>query len=187
MAKVSETPIDDATWDRVRIANPDVSCTYAAVLTGLAALGVGDIPDIGDGATELGAKTPASVPGFLDYIPSPLTSPLDRSIEEFARRRGVEVKARSSIRLRVPSKVKAPQAGEVVIAHCERGQESPGVRTWLGLDWQRPSTWLSGGHSVVVAGVLPGGAWRVVDSNHPGVQTWPEPGLRFCETRISLV
>jgi hypothetical protein len=64
------------------------------------------------------------------------------------------------------------------------GQEQPGRYGTWGWHPLRPRTYSTGGHSVLLATVEPGGAWVVLDPNHRGLQRWPRPGLAVTTTRI---
>jgi hypothetical protein len=169
-----------------REPNHGAACTTAAVLTGLRALGAEGLPPLHSAAVELGARVPAGAPGLLDYVgvAGVRRAPLDARIEALAARHGLAVRCRTGPVLPVPASRLRPAPGEVLIAHLAWGQEAPGRRGAWGWHPLRPSTYMVGGHSVVVAAVERDGSWVVVDSNHPEVQRWARPGIALTATRL---
>src|SRR5262249_49144219 len=162
--------------------NQGAACTTAAILAGLGALGARDLPELGAATLALGATTPYGAPALLDYVSLPgRRAPLDRRVEALAAAHPVAV--RSSSRPVLPGWPLRVRPEEVLIANLAAGQESPGVWGTWGWHPLRPSTYSTGGHSVVVAGVE-GGSWLVLDPNHERLQRWPRPGVAITVTRI---
>jgi hypothetical protein len=167
-----------------RVPNQGAACTTAAVLTALAGLGAHDLPPLGAATLALGAAQAYGPPALLDYVALPWRRALlDERIEALATRHGLRARSRSG--LVVPGLPLRPDPGEVIVANLAWGQEAPG--RWGTWGWHplRPSTYSTGGHSVVLAAVEPNGGWLVVDPNHPGVQRWGRPALAVTVTRIS--
>lgn len=165
------------------VENRGPACTTAAVLAGLGALGATSLPDLGP-ATVLLAGQQYAAPALLDYVGWPgRRAPLDLRIEALGRAHGIDAVSRSSIVM--PGFRQQPRAGEVLIVHLAHGQEAPGrygAWGWHPLD---PSTYSTGGHSVILAAV-DGPRWTVLDPNHPRLQSWPRPGIATARTRLGL-
>jgi hypothetical protein len=165
------------------VPNRGGACTTAAVLAGLRVLGAPTVPDLGAATLALGAPERYAAPALMDYVSLPgRPAPLDRRVEELAVQLGIRVRCRTS--LTVPGQPLHPAAGEVLVANLAWGQERPGVYGTFGWNPLQPSTYATGGHSVLLVAVEDG-AWLVLDSNHPGLQRWPRPGLALTATRIS--
>ena len=79
-----------------------------------------------------------------------------------------------------------PREDELLVVNLAWGQEAPGRYGSWGWHPLRPSTYSTGGHSVVLAEVREGGGWTVLDPNHEGLQLWPRPGLAVTVTRLGL-
>ena len=162
------------------VQNQGAACTSASLLIALGLLKVPSLPALGPATVALGAAHEYGAPGLLDYV----SGRLDRRVEALAATRGVAVRSRTGLVL--PGRPLRPRPGEVLIAHLAWGQERPGYRGTWGFRPLVRATWATGGHSVVVAEAGAAG-WRVLDPNHPGVQTWPRPGIAVTRTRLSLV
>lgn len=173
-----------ARLEAARVENVGPSCTSASVLTGLRLLGLGTRPDLEEATLALtGASYVA--PRLLDYVGLPgRRAPLDVRIEAFALRHGLRVGART--RLVAPGWRPRVRDDEILVMNLAWGQEAPGRRGSWGWHPLRPSTYATGGHSVVLAEVLPTGEWVVVDPNHAAAQRWPSGGLPITVTRIRL-
>jgi hypothetical protein len=169
---------------RARVPNQGAACTTASILTALGGLGARSLPDVGTATLALGAHQRYGAPGLLDYVTLPgRRAPLDGRVEALAGRAGLAVASWSG--LVAPGWRPRPAgAAEVLVVNLAWGQEAPGRYGTWGWYPLRPSTYSTGGHSVVLAGVEDGGAWVVVDPNHPGVQHWPRPGLAVTITRV---
>jgi hypothetical protein len=165
------------------VPNRGGACTTAAVLAGLRVLGAPAVPDLGAATLALGAPEPYAAPALMDYVSLPgRPAPLDRRVEELAVQLGIRVRCRTS--LTVPGQPLHPAAGEVLVANLAWGQERPGFYGTFGWNPLQPRTYATGGHSVLLLAVEDG-AWLVLDSNHPGLQRWPRPGLALTATRIN--
>ncbi|HSR22993.1 MAG TPA: hypothetical protein VLW53_05555 [Candidatus Eisenbacteria bacterium] len=167
------------------VANRGAACTTASILAGLGALGARGLPDLATATLALGAGEPYGAPALLDYVSLPgRRAPLDLRVETLAAAAGLRVRSRSGLvaggrRLR-------PAPGQALVANLAWGQEAPGrVGTW-GWHPLRPSTYRTGGHSVLLAAVH-GREWLVLDPNLQGVQRWPAPGLAVTATRIRRI
>ena len=167
-----------------REPNQGAACTTAAIVTVLRAMGARDLPDLARATVELGAPAPYGPPPIRSYLrwPWKRAAPLDRAVEALAAGSGLTVRCRTSLRLPWPGP--RPTGGSSVVANLAYGQEAPGVEGTWGWNPLRPSTYGSGGHSVVVAAVLEGGERLVVDPNWPGLQRWRHPGWSVTATRI---
>jgi hypothetical protein len=164
------------------VPNRGAACTTASILAGLGALGARDLPELAAATLALGARQPYGAPALMDYVTLPgRRAPLDVRVEALAAASGLAVRCRSGLvamgwRLR-------PRPGEALVANLAWGQEAPGrVGTW-GWYALRPSTYNTGGHSVLLVGVEDAG-WLVLDPNHEGLQRWPRPGYAVTATRI---
>ncbi len=167
-----------------REPNQGASCTTAAILTVLRAMGAQELPDLGRATVLFGATVPYGPPPLRSYLRWPWrpTAPLDRAVETLAAGCGLRVRCRTSLRLPWPAP--RPVGGSALVANLAYGQERPGVRGTWGWNPLRPRTYGSGGHSVVVAGAGERGERLVVDPNWPGVQRWRRPGWSVTVTRI---
>jgi hypothetical protein len=163
------------------VQNQGAACTAAAVLAGLGALGAIGLPGLGPGSATL-AGTAFAAPALLDYVSwSGRRAPLDLRIERLAAQHGLGVVSHTGPVM--PLWPLRPIPGEVLICHLAWGQEAPGrFGTW-GWNPLRPSTYSTGGHSVLLVAV-DGRRWTVLDPNHPGLQNWPRPGIATAATRI---
>ena len=178
------TPDSSFSGPSVWVQNQGGACTTASLLMALGLLGVPDLPALGPATLALGAAQEYGAPGLLDYLSGPgRRAPLDLRVERIAAERGVAVRSRTG--LVVPGWPLRTRPREVLVAHLAWGQERPGYRGTWGFRPLVRATWATGGHSVVVAEAGPAG-WRVLDPNHPGVQTWPRPGIAVTRTRLSL-
>jgi hypothetical protein len=143
------------------------------------------VPDLGAATLALGAPKPYAAPSLLDYLALPgRRLPLDRRIEDLAAGLGLRVRSRTSWAL--PGFPLRPVEGEILIVNLIWGQERPGVYGTWGWNPVKLATYRTGGHSAVLVRV-DGGAWVVLDPNHPGLQRWPRPGLALTATRISRI
>jgi hypothetical protein len=167
-----------------REPNRGASCTTAALLTVLRAMGGRNLPDLGRATLRLGALAPYGPPPLRAYLrwPWQRAAPLDRAVEALAAASGLRVRCRTSLRAPWPAPGEVP--GSCLVANLAYGQESPGVQGTWGWNPLRPRTYANGGHSVVVAAAGPGGERLVVDPNWPGVQRWRRPGWAITATRI---
>ena len=166
------------------IQNQGAACTSACVLAGLGALGAEDLPDLATASAFL-AGQPNGAPALLDYVTLPVRrAPLDLRIERLAAAHGVAVAARSEVVL--PGLRQKPADGEVLIVHLAYGQEAPGRYGTWGWHPLLPTTYSTGGHSVILA-ALDGEGWTVLDPNRPGLQNWPRPGIVTARTRLRMV
>ncbi|HLH67507.1 MAG TPA: hypothetical protein VKY90_00340 [Candidatus Dormibacteraeota bacterium] len=164
------------------VPNRGAACTTASILAGLRALGARGLPELGEACRRLGASVPYGAPALLDYVALPgRPTPLDRRVERLAAEHGLRVRSRTSPWM--PWRRLRPGAEEVLVANLAWGQERPGVYGTWGWHPMRPSTYATGGHSVVVVAADAQG-WLVLDPNHPGLQRWPRPGLAVTVTRI---
>jgi hypothetical protein len=164
------------------VQNQGAACTSACILAGLAALGATRLPDLATASKYL-AGASFGAPALLDYVTLPgRRAPLDLRIESLARGHALEVNSRSGAAL--PGWPLHPAPGEVLIVHLAYGQEAPARYGTWGWNPLLPSTYSTGGHSVVLAAVE-GSAWTVLDPNRPRLQDWPRPGLATATTRIS--
>ncbi len=167
------------------VPNRGGACTTASVLAGLGALGASDLPALGPATLALGAAGPYGAPALLDYVSWPgRRAPLDRRIEALGAGRGFPVRSRSG--LVVPGWPARPREDELLVVNLAWGQEAPGRYGSWGWHPLRPSTYSTGGHSVVLGEVREGGGWTVLDPNHEGLQLWPRPGLAVTVTRLGL-
>lgn len=152
------------------------------MLAGLGVLGARDLPELGESTLALGAAVAYGAPALMDYVSLPRRrAPLDRRIEALAAAHGVAVRSHSGLVAR--GRRIRPAEGEVLVANLAWGQERPGVYGTWGWHPLRPSTYTTGGHSVLLVGVE-GREWLVLDPNHRGVQRWPRPGLPTTVTRL---
>lgn len=167
-----------------REQNQGASCTTAAILTVLRALGAQGLPDLGRATVRLGAAAPYAPPPVRSYLrwPWQRAAPLDRAVEALAEDCGLAVRSRTS--LRPPWPAPRPRPGSSLVANLAYGQERPGVRGTWGWNPLRPATYAGGGHSVVVAAAGPRGERLVVDPNWPDLQRWRRPGWSVTVTRI---
>ncbi|HVD00936.1 MAG TPA: hypothetical protein VNG93_07295 [Candidatus Dormibacteraeota bacterium] len=169
--------------ERSWVQNQGAACTSACVLAALGALGAAALPDLATASKYL-AGTPLGAPSLLAYLTLPgRKAPLDIRIESLARGHGLKVSARSEATL--PGWPLRPVADEILIVHLAYGQEAPARYGTWGWNPLLPSTYSTGGHSVVLAAVE-GSAWTVLDPNRPRLQEWPRPGLATAQTRIRL-
>lgn len=165
------------------VPNQGAACTTASVLAGLRLLGAPTVPDLVVATLALGAHQPYAAPGLLDYLALPgRRAPLDRRVENLAAGLGMRVRSHTS--LVVPGRPLRPAPGEVLVANVAWGQERPGTYGTWGWNPLKPSTYQTGGHSIVLVAVHDG-AWLVLDPNHPSLQRWPRAGLVVTATRIS--
>ena len=163
------------------VQNQGAACTSACVLAALGALGASGLPDLATASRYL-AGTPFAAPALLDYITLPgRVAPLDVRIESLARGHGINVNARSEVV--VPGWPLAPVGDEVLIVHLAWGQEAPARYGTWGWNPLLPSTYSTGGHSVVLVAVN-GSDWTVLDPNRPKLQDWPRPGIATARTSI---
>jgi hypothetical protein len=102
-------------------------------------------------------------------------------VEALADTAGIRVRSRSGLVAR--GRRVRPAPGEALVVNLAWGQQAPGVVGTWGWHPLRPSTYQTGGHSVLLAAVE-GSQWLVLDSNHRGLQRWPAPGLAVTVTRI---
>lgn len=181
IARPTPTPEELAA---AREPNQGGSCTTAAILTVLRAMGARDLPELGRATLLLGAAAPYGPPPVRTYLrwPWQRRAPLDRAVEALAAAAGVRVRSRTSIRLPWPAP--RPIAGSCLIANLAYGEERPGVRGTWGWNPLRPRTYGYGGHSAVVAAAGERGERLVVDPNWPGVQRWRRPGWSVTATRV---
>jgi hypothetical protein len=169
--------------ERSWVQNQGAACTSSCVLAGLGALGVPGVSDLATGSAVLAGQA-FGAPALLDYVTLPgRRAPLDLRIEKLAADHGRAVRSLSQVVL--PGRPLRPTADEVLIVHLAYGQEAPGRYGSWGWHPLRPSTYSTGGHSVVLA-ALDGGGWTVLDPNRPGLQSWPRPGIATARTRLSL-
>jgi hypothetical protein len=169
---------------RARVPNQGAACTTASILTALGGMGAGPLPDLGAATLALGAHQPYGAPDLLDYVTLPLRrAPLDERVEALAARAGLAVASWSGL-IALGWRPRPAGPAEVLVVNLAWGQEAPGRYGTWGWYPLRPSTYSTGGHSVVLAAVEDGGTWVVVDPNRPGVQRWPRPGLAVTITRI---
>ncbi|HEY4026351.1 MAG TPA: hypothetical protein VGO86_07960 [Candidatus Dormibacteraeota bacterium] len=166
------------------VPNRGAACTTASILAGLGVLGASGLSDLAAATLALGAREPYGAPALMDYVTLPgRRAPLDVRVEALAAAAGLRVRSRSGLvaagwRLR-------PRAGEALVANLAWGQEAPGVVGTWGWHALRPSTYSTGGHSVLLVAVE-GREWLVLDSNHQGLQRWRRPGYAVTATRIRL-
>lgn len=166
------------------IQNQGAACTSVCALASLGALGAQDLPDLATGSAFL-AGQPYNAPGLLDYVSLPgRRAPLDQRIEQLGAEHGITVRCTSE--LVVPGWPQRPIDGEVLIVHLAYGQEAPGRYGTWGWNLFRPASYMTGGHSVVLA-ALDGNGWTVLDPNRPGLQNWPRPGIATARTRLRLM
>lgn len=167
-----------------REPNQGASCTTAAILTVLRAMGARELPDLARATVGLGAASPYGPPPIRAYLrwPWQRAAPLDRAVEALAAGCGLHVRCRTS--LRTPWPAPRPLPGSSLVANLAYGQEQPGVRGTWGWNPLRPRTYANGGHSVVIAGAGERGERLVVDPNWPGIQRWRRPGWSLTITRI---
>lgn len=172
-----------AGWIEVWVRNQGAACTTAAALAALGALGARDLPPLGPATLRLGAREEFGAPRLLDYVSLPgRRAPLDLRIEQLGLESGIRIRSSSTAVL--PGWRPSPGAGEVLLAHLAWGQEAPG--RWGAWGWSplRPSTYSTGGHTVVLTAV-DGGSWLVLDPNLEGIQRWPRAGIATAITRLS--
>lgn len=163
------------------VENRGAACTTAAVLAGLAALGAPNLPDLAT-ATRLIAGREYGAPDLLDYISWPgRRAPLDQRVEAMAAGAGLAVRCRSAAVL--PGVPLHPRPAAILVAHLAYGQEAAGRYGTWGWHPIRPSTYATGGHSVILAATTDAG-WTVLDPNFPTLQRWPRPGLATAVTRL---
>ena len=163
------------------VQNQGAACTSACVLAALGALGAQGLPDLATASRFL-AGQPFGAPALLDYVGLPgRRAPLDIRIESLARGHSLKVNARSGVVLLGLSL--APAVGEILIAHLAWGQEAPARYGTWGWNPLLPSTYSTGGHSVVLVAVK-GSEWTVLDPNRPKLQDWPRPGIATARTSI---
>jgi hypothetical protein len=165
------------------VQNQGAACTSSCVLACLGALGVPALPDLATGSALLAGEA-YGAPALLDYVTLPgRRAPLDLRIEKLAADHGVAVRSLSEAVL--PGRTLRPGGAEVLIVHLAYGQEAPGRYGSWGWHPLKPSSYSTGGHSVVLA-ALDGPGWTVLDPNRPGLQNWPRPGIATARTRLSL-
>jgi hypothetical protein len=163
--------------------NQGAACTSACVVACLGALGARDLPDLATASTLL-AGQPNGAPALLDYVSVPgRRAPLDLRIEELAAGHGLAVSSTSEVVL--PGWPQRPADADLLIVHLAYGQEAPGRYGSWGWNPLLPSSYWTGGHSVVLA-ALDGAGWTVLDPNRPGLQNWPRPGIATARTLIRL-
>lgn len=163
------------------VANRGAACTTAALLAGLAALGGHNLPDLA-AATRLLAQREFGAPDLLDYLSWPgRRAPLDVRVEALAAATGLAVRSKSGAVL--PGAPLRPRPDAVLVVHLAYGQEAPGRYGTWGWHPTRPSTYSTGGHSVLLARATEAG-WTVLDPNFPSLQHWPRPGLATAVTRL---
>ena len=167
----------EATW----VSNEGPSCTTAATLAALGALGAGSLPELGE-ATRLLAGARFAAPALGDYVTLPgRRAPLDLRIEALARAHGLTI--RSSTDAVLPGLPLRPPAAGALIAHLAWGQERAGHYGSWGWRPLHPATYATGGHSVVLV-AREGKGWLVSDPNHPHLQHWPRPGIAISRTLL---
>ena len=167
----------EANW----VCNQGPSCTTAATLAGLGALGATALPDLGE-ATRLLAGDRYAAPALGDYLALPgRRAPLDLRIEALARAHGLAVHSSTGVVL--PGLPLRPPAAGALIAHLAWGQERSGHYGSWGWRPLHLATYATGGHSVVLA-AREGEGWVVSDPNHPQLQHWPRPGVAISRTLL---
>jgi hypothetical protein len=176
------------------VPNQGDSCTSAAVLNSLGALGAQHLPGLDQASAAISGVGSFQPPRLTDYIGIPFLrrAPIDSRIEKFAASHGLKVRSTTRLSL-IPSKLAPfasnltmPGAGETLIGHMAYGQERPGVWGWWGFNLLKPTAWNRAGHSVIIAGAQ-GSGWAVVDSDNPGIQQWARPGWAMANTRIQVL
>ncbi len=164
------------------VANRGAACTTASILAGLGALGARGLPDLATATLALGAREPLGAPALLDYVSLPgRRAPLDLRVEALAASAGIRVRSRSGLVVR--GRRLRPAPGEALVANLAWGQQAPGVVGTWGWHPLRPSTYRTGGHSVLLAAVEDR-RWLVLDPNHRAPQRWPRAGYAVTATRI---
>lgn len=171
--------------DEVWVENRGGACTTASVLAGLGLLGTRDLPELGAATLALGAAAAYGAPALMDYVSLPgRRAPLDVRIEALtAASGGPAVRARSGLVARGRRIRPDARKSEMLVANLAWGQERPGHYGTWGWHPLRPSTYTTGGHSVVLLAVE-GREWLVLDPNHRGLQRWPRAGLAVTVTRL---
>ena len=165
------------------VQNRGAACTTACVLAGLGAMGALELPDLAAASGFLAGGEYAA-PGLLDYLSLPnRRAPLDLKIEALAKGHGLAASSQTTVVL--PGWPQRPVDGELLIVHLAYGQEAPERYGTWGWHPLVPSTYSTGGHSVVLA-ALEGSGWTVLDPNRPGLQSWPRAGIATAHTRLSL-
>lgn len=165
------------------VQNRGAACTSACVLAALGAMGASGLPDLAVGSKFL-AGAEYGAPALFDYVTLPgRRAPLDLKIEALARGHGLPVRSQTTVVL--PGLRQRPKPDEVLIVHLAFGQESPEHYGSWGWNALQPSTYSTGGHSVVLA-ALDGPGWTVLDPNRPALQSWPRPGIATAHTRLGL-
>ena len=165
------------------VQNRGAACTSACVLAALGAMGASGLPDLAAASGFL-AGAEYAAPGLLDYVSLPnRRAPLDLKIEALGRGHGVSVSSLTSVVF--PGSAQRPNPDEVLIVHLVYGQEAPERYGTWGWHPLIPSSYSTGGHSVVLA-ALEGEGWMVLDPNRPALQSWPRPGIATAHTRLGL-
>jgi hypothetical protein len=156
------------------------------VLTALRALGAQHLPPLEEATMLLGAPAPLGAPPLRSYLrlPGQARAALDVRAEALARAHGIEVRSRTSLAPPWPAPSATDRGDCVLIANLAYGQERPGRRGTWGWHALHPATYATGGHSVIFAGVLPGGGRVVIDPNLPAAQRWSSAGWTVTTTRI---
>ena len=176
------------------VPNEGDSCTSAAVLNSLAALGAQNLPDLSEVSAAISGVGPFQPPSWTDYIGIPFLrrAPIDSRIEQLAASHGLKIRSETRLSL-VPSKLTSLASnltmagpGETLIGHMAYGQERPGVWGSWGFDATKPSDWSKVGHSVVIA-AAEGSGWAVIDSDNAGIQHWAKPGWAMATTTIQVL
>jgi hypothetical protein len=176
------------------VPNEGDSCTSAAVLNSLAALGAQNLPDLAEVSAAISGVGQFQAPRITDYVGIPFLrrAPLDSRIEQLAASHGLKVRSETRLSL-VPSKVvplssnlTMPGAGETLIGHMAWGQERPGVWGSWGFELTKMSDWNKVGHSVIIASAE-GSGWAVIDSDNAGIQHWTRPGWAMATTTIQVL
>lgn len=175
--------VDGFSPENAWVQNRGAACTSASILIGLGLLGVPSLPPLAEATGLLGAAGEFGAPALSDYVSLPgRRARLDLRVEALAAARGRPVSSRTGLVL--PGWPLRPRPAEVLVVHLLYGQERPGAYGYWGFRLLDRATWDTGGHSVVLLDAPPGGGWRVLDPNWPGVQDWPRPGLTVTATHL---
>lgn len=166
------------------VQNRGAACTSACVLAGLGAMGATGLPDLAAASGFL-AGAEYAAPGLFDYVSLPgRRAALDVKVESLARDHGLALSCHTSIVF--PGSTQSPNPDEVLIVHLVYGQEAPERYGTWGWNPLVPTSYSTGGHSVVLA-ALDGPGWTVLDPNRPALQSWPRPGIATAHTRLALL